>query len=126
MQVALVRQHHVLRNRIDLKADAEQFLPREVEHHVVLHDLDEDTPFLPEQRDVPRRPLAVVDDRERSGEVGLRWSRLGPTEALKETGGERRRRVASPKTTGEIEDEPTERRLERPLATNAGGRWRAT
>jgi hypothetical protein len=53
MKVALVGQHDVLGNRIELQADAQQFLPGKVEHHVVFDHLDQDAPVLPEERDVP-------------------------------------------------------------------------
>src|SRR5262249_43938572 len=97
----------------------------EVEHHVVFHDLDEDAPILPEQWDVSRRSLAILNDRQRRRHRGFGRPCFGPPKALEQARHERRGRVASSKATGEIENEPAKGRLQRALTSDACG-WRRT
>ncbi len=122
MKVPLVGEYDVLGHRIGLEARPEEVLPGEVEHHVVLHDVDENAAILPEKGYRSRGALAVVDHGELRGQLGAGRPFRGPPEALEQARGEYGGRVAPAVPASGVEDETPERGLEPTLAAHAQ-RW---
>ncbi|MBL0196212.1 MAG: hypothetical protein IPQ09_18695 [Myxococcales bacterium] len=122
LQIALVREHHVLGHRVDLETHAEQVFPRVVEHDVVVHHLDEQAPRAPQERHAARRALPAVDHGELGRQGRLERLPAGPAEALEELRGEGARRIAPAKPARALEHEAAEVRLEGVVALWGGGR----
>ena len=126
MEIALVGQQHVLRGWVELQAHTEQVLPREVERHVVLDDVDQDAALLPVQRDALAGALAVVDHGEGGRHVRAWRPGFGPAEALQQLRHEGAARIATAQASGKVQPELAKRGLQRALAATARRRRRAT